>query len=325
MPGGATAETIDYAPPRYARPPCPPGVIALNPQPTLPAPATAPAIAALLVNAFVWGVSWWPFRWLADRGLHPLWATAAIYLAALALIALRHPGALTLAWRRPALLALGAAAGVTNTCFNWGVSIGEVVRVVLLFYLMPIWAVLLARALLGEPLRAAALGPVLMAVSGAALVLWQPGLGVPMPASTGDWLGLAGGMGFALTNVLLRRQASDDAWARAAAMFAGGTLMPGAVALACLALGVAVPLPALAPGAFGPLLLIAVIFVVANLALQYGAARLPTRVTAVVMLSEVLFAAVSSVGIAGEPVTMRLIAGAALIVGASLVSAWRVR
>jgi drug/metabolite transporter (DMT)-like permease len=108
-------------------------------------------------------------------------------------------------------------------------------------------------------------------------------------------------------------------------MFAGGTLMPGAVALACLALGVAVPLPALAPGAFGPLLLIAVIFVVANLALQYGAARLPTRVTAVVMLSEVLFAAVSSVGIAGEPVTMRLIAGAALIVGASLVSAWRVR
>jgi len=289
------------------------------------APAVTPAIAALLVNAFVWGVSWWPFRWLAERGLHPLWATATIYLAALALIALRRPGALAFAVRHPALLALGAAAGVTNTCFNWGVSIGEVVRVVLLFYLMPIWAVVLARVLLGEPLRASALGPVLMAVIGAALVLWQPGLGVPMPTSPGDWLGLAGGMGFALTNVLLRRQAADDAWARAAAMFAGGTLMPAAVALAALAVGASVPLPALAPGAFGPLLLIALAFVIANLALQYGAARLPTRVTAVVMLSEVLFAAVSSVWIADEPVTARLVAGAALIVGASLVSALRAR
>lgn len=324
MPEGPSAETPDYAPARYPRRPCQPGssVVTLPPA----APATiAPAIAALLVNAFVWGVSWWPFRWLAERGLHPLWATATIYLAALALIALRRPAALAIVSRHPALLALGAAAGISNTCFNWGVSIGEVVRVVLLFYLMPIWAVVLARVLLGEALRAAALGPVLMAVAGAALVLWQPGLGVPMPTSLGDWLGLAGGMGFALTNVLLRRQAADDAWARAAAMFAGGTLMPAAVALMALAVGASVPLPSLAPGALGPLLLIALVFVIANLALQYGAARLPTRVTAVVMLSEVLFAALSSVWIADEPVTARLIAGAALIVGASLMSALRAR
>ena len=45
---------------------------------------------ALLVNALVWGVSWWPFRELQAQGLHPLWATAGIYLlTVIALLALR--------------------------------------------------------------------------------------------------------------------------------------------------------------------------------------------------------------------------------------------
>jgi drug/metabolite transporter (DMT)-like permease len=288
-----------------------------------PSPVTLFPVGALLVNALVWGLSWWPFRWLAERGLHPLWATATIYLAALLLIAIRRPRALALAFSHPGLLALGVASGITNTCFNWGVSIGEVVRVVLLFYLMPIWAVLLARALLGEALRPSSLVTVLLAVMGAGVVLWQPGLGVPMPVSAGDWLGLAGGVGFALTNVLLRRQAADDAWARAGAMFAGGALLPAAVAMAMVAAGTAVTMPALATDAWGPMVLLAAVFVVANLALQYGAARLPARVTAVVMLSEVLFAALSAAWLAGEPLTARLLLGAGLIVGASLLSALR--
>ena len=29
-------------------------------------------VAALMVNAFTWGVSWWPFRQLEAQGLHPL-------------------------------------------------------------------------------------------------------------------------------------------------------------------------------------------------------------------------------------------------------------
>jgi drug/metabolite transporter (DMT)-like permease len=37
--------------------------------------------------------------------------------------------------------------------FNWAVTIGDVGRVVLLFYLMPAWAALFARLVLGEPLR----------------------------------------------------------------------------------------------------------------------------------------------------------------------------
>lgn len=114
-----------------------------------PESGRAGAALALVVNAFVWGVSWWPLRQLQAQGLHPLWATAGVYLVSLLVLALLRPGA----WRgfagRPQLLLLMAAAGLTNVGFNWAVTVGDVVRVVLLFYLMPAWTVLLAWALLG--------------------------------------------------------------------------------------------------------------------------------------------------------------------------------
>ena len=71
-------------------------------------------------------------------------------------------------------------------------------------------------------------------------------------------------------------------------MFAGGVLVAGALAMA-LALGTASrrghrrPPP---PWVLGALVL-SVLFLLSNLALQYGAARLPANVTAVVMLTEV--------------------------------------
>ena len=72
-------------------------------------------------------------------------------LASLAIVAAR-PRALGQVLRTPALWLLVAAAGITNAAFNWAIVIGDVVRVVLLFYLMPLWTVLLARA---GPRRAA--------------------------------------------------------------------------------------------------------------------------------------------------------------------------
>jgi len=35
-------------------------------------PRNALPIFALSVNAFVWGTSWWPLRYLQANGLHPL-------------------------------------------------------------------------------------------------------------------------------------------------------------------------------------------------------------------------------------------------------------
>src|SRR5262252_5212411 len=170
-------------------------------------------ILALTFNALVWGTSWWPFRMLQADGLHPLWATVFVYALAVAVIGVLRPNAFVQLVRTPALWVLMAASGCTNAAFNWGVVVGDVVRVVLLFYLMPLWTVLLARLLLHEPLSRAAGARIAMALTGALVVLWPEGrpfgwTALPVPRALPDWLGLAGGLSFALNNVMLRREAA---------------------------------------------------------------------------------------------------------------------
>ena len=282
-----------------------------------------PAVLALTFNAFVWGSSWWPFRRLQLHGLHPLWTTVIVYALAVLVIALLRPRAFAQLLRTPALWLLVLASGVTNAAFNWGVVIGDVVRVVLLFYLMPLWSVLFARLLLDEPLSRAAGLRVVMALSGAAIVLWPEGASgtLPLPRALPDWLGLIGGLSFALNNVMLRREAHRPEEGRALAMFAGGVLVAGGLALT-LAVQAEVPWPpAPAPQWLVTAGLLALVFIASNLALQFGAARLPAHVTAVVMLSEVLFASVSAVLWGDGRLTAPLLAGGGLIIAAAVLAA----
>jgi len=283
------------------------------------------ALLALLFNATIWGLSWWPLRHLSERGLHGLWATAIVFLIGSIGIALIRRSAIGELIKDRRLWVLALAAGLTNACFNWGMTVGEVLRVILLFYLMPVWTMLLARWLLAEPITPGAALRALLAIAGAATVLWQPGAGLPWPASLGDWLGVAGGAAFAWLNVQLRGLGEAPATARALAMSVGSALVPAVVGAALMTAG-AIGAPPLAsldwlPGAA----LLAIVLLVANAALQYGAPRLPTRVTAIVMLTEVPVAALSSALIAGEALKTQVIAGGALIVLSSLAATLSLR
>ncbi|HQQ69809.1 MAG TPA: EamA family transporter, partial [Alicycliphilus sp.] len=75
-------------------------------------------ILALLFNAFVWGLSWWPFRQLLGAGLHPLWATALMYGAALVSMLALRPGVLAQLRQSRGLWLLALCSGVTNAAFN---------------------------------------------------------------------------------------------------------------------------------------------------------------------------------------------------------------
>ena len=281
-----------------------------------------------MFNALVWGASWWPFRRLEAQGLNPLWATVFVYLLASMVIVLLRPRALWRVLRTPTLWLLLLASGATNAAFNWGVVIGDVVRVVLLFYLMPLWAVLLARWLLGERITRAASLRILLALLGAAIVLWPtsgsgaPGWQqLPIPRSLPDWLGVVGGFSFALNNVMLRREAQRPAEDRALAMFIGGVLVPGALATG-LAWQARVPWPpAVAPAWLGLAVALSVLFLLSNLALQYGASRLPANVTSVVMVSEVVVASGSAVALGAGSLSAPLLVGGTLIVLAALLAA----
>jgi drug/metabolite transporter (DMT)-like permease len=290
------------------------------------------AIAALLTNAMVWGLSWIAFRFLSERGVHSLWATSMMYgivvigIGVLLAYQLRAtqttPTQITKPWF--ALGALLLSAGVTNCAFNWAVTIGDVVRTVLLFYLMPIWTLLLARWFLKEPLHLSAWFRILLCLGGAMLVLTPPGqaFGIPLPKSLADALGLIGGIGFAATNVALR--ATSNAKAKASdvtlAMFCGGAVLPGLLALVLTLNGTINLPPAPQLEWIGAILVLATAFLFGNLALQYGASRLPASIIAAIMPSEVVFAAVSAAWLAGEALTPRLLMGGCLILSAAVLS-----
>jgi drug/metabolite transporter (DMT)-like permease len=294
----------------------------------------APRLAAmaLVLNALVWGTSWWPMRRLQSQGLHPLWSTALIFTLATLAIAAVRPRAIGQVVRTPALWVLIVAAGCTNAAFNWAIVIGDVVRVVLLFYLMPLWTVLLARVILGERLTRMAALRIVLGTAGAAIVLWPEGTHaaplsaglfdtLPLPRSLADWLGVAGGFSFALNNVMLRREASRPEEGRSLAMFAGGALVAGALATVLGASGAVPAVPAPAASWLALAGVLTIVFLAGNLSLQYGAARLPANRTAVVMLTEVLFASLSAVALGGGTLTARLALGGALIVGGAVLAA----
>ncbi|CAH0351366.1 DMT family transporter [Aquabacterium sp. CECT 9606] len=276
---------------------------------------------ALVCNAMIWGLSWWPLRQLQAMGLHPLWTTSIFFVLSTALIMAWRPTALALLLRSPALWCLALAAGSTNAAFNWGVSIGEVVRVVLLFYLMPVWAALLAWLALGERPTSAAAFRVVLALLGAVLVLKPNDAPWPVFAGLPDVLGLVGGFGFAANNVILRQQAHQDTAARALAMFMGGVFLPGLLAVALSSQGIIPPLPAFdARWLLGALGLGLAMFC-GNMALQYGASRVPVNISSVVMLTEIVFAAGSAVWWGGEVLTPIVMAGGGLILLAAVLAA----
>jgi drug/metabolite transporter (DMT)-like permease len=271
------------------------------------------AVAALLTGALVWGLIWYPYRVLRDLGIDGLSATSLTYLVAFVVACL--------VWRprptRPAhpwlLLGMALSAAGCNVGYVMATLSGEVMRVLLLFYLAPLWTVLLARLLLGERLNLFGGFVILLSLAGAATMLWRPESGVPLPRDAADWIGLFAGFCFALFNVLSRRAREVPVQQRVLVSFLGVVVIG-----ACLA-GSALPATAVAPlDAWGLLLLTGLLLLVVNLVVQFGLTRTPANQAIVIMLTEVGFAAVSSWYLAGEMLGLQEWAGGAMIIAASL-------
>jgi drug/metabolite transporter (DMT)-like permease len=284
--------------------------------------ANAWAALALMSNAFTWGVSWWPFRQLQALGVHPLWSTALIYLIAVVALLVLQPAAWRGFVRSPGLWALLLAAGLTNVGFNWAVTVGDVVRVVLLFYLMPAWVVLLAWPLLGEQPTRGSLARLALALAGVLVVLKTPGSPWPWPRELADVLALVAGLAFGLTNILLRKlHGTAPASQTMLAMFGGGALLALLVAALGMEQGLVTALPPLDARWSVWIGALSLFILVGNVGLQYGAARLSASATSIIMLSEIVFASGSSVLLGASELSARTLAGGALILLAAVWSA----
>lgn len=274
-------------------------------------------ILCLLFSASLWGIIWYPLRLLEHNGLSGLWTTLIMYAAALAVglfLVARHLGELT---RHPLLL-----AGVTlstawcNVSFILAVLDGAVVRVLLLFYLSPLWATLLGVLFLGERLNRIAIITLALALSGALFMLWKPALGAPWPGDGADWLAISSGFAFAVANVLVRKLQDTSVAVKSAASWLGVTVLAGAWLLAG---GGAPPdvergviIAAVALGLLGIVLM--------TLAVQYGVTHMPVHRSAVILLFEIVVGAVSALWLTDETIAPREWIGGGLIILAAYIS-----
>jgi drug/metabolite transporter (DMT)-like permease len=276
-------------------------------------------VLALLFGATMWGLIWYPYRLLQDAGVGGVVSSLASYAIPLLLV-------LPFLWRHFLtarahfgwLALLGIAAGWTNMGYVLAVIGGEIMRVVLLFYLAPVWTVMFARWLLGEKLSR--WGWLIMAFSfaGALTMLWPEGGGLPLPANQAEWIALSAGATFALSNVVTRKVEGADAWAKSLAIWTGVTL----IALAALGF---VSAPFAFAGSAGPMTWLTLVGVglaigIMTLAVQFGLSRTPANQAIIIFLFELVVAAIASYFLVDEALSAREWAGAAMIVAGSLFS-----
>lgn len=275
------------------------------------------AIFSLLAGALIWGVIWFPYRLLRDAGIDGIVASTTTYGIALVLGLIffrRTQISLRPSWT---LFWLAIASGGCNIGYVLATLNGEVVRVLLLFYLAPLWTILLSRFLLGERLNRFGVFVIALSLAGAITILWHPGIDFPVPQKLADWFGLGAGFSFALFNVLSRRAQAVSIQTKSLVSFAG----PVFIGLVLIMAGFGT---VQIPGALSVWLmlgLIGMVLVVANLIVQYGLARVAANRAIVIMLSEVGFAAVSAWLFADESLGWREWVGGAMIVVASVFSA----
>jgi len=283
-------------------------------------PLSAPTLA-LLVGAAFWGVVWYPYRILAAAGLDGFWSTLATYGGALVAGCLIFPRALASLFPLSfAAIVMGLAIGWSNLAYVLAVLQADVMRVLLLFYLAPLWTVPLARFILGERLDRFGFAVMALALAGAVIMLWRPELGAPWPSSRGEWLALLAGFLFALGNVLVRRITHLGDAAKSIVIWAGVTI----AALVHLPTSDSSPAAAWhAAAATAPIVgAIAFALVGMSLCLQYGLARLPANRAIVILLFELVVAAIAAYFLAGEALRMRDWIGAAFILAASIAAGW---
>jgi drug/metabolite transporter (DMT)-like permease len=275
--------------------------------------------AALLCGGIVWGLIWYPYRVIEAAGMGGVTATFITY--ALAFLFGLIPLWPVLRRTRPSLwlVALALAAAGTNLGYVLGALDGEVMRVLLLFYLSPLWTVLLSRLLLGERLSRVGAGVIALSLAGAVVMLWRPELGLPWPQGSAEWMGLGAGICFAGVNVMVRRTAHIAIEQKVMAVFLG------VIAVAPFAAWLRGESPLSEMAAIGPetwavLIILGGVLVVVNLVVQYGITFVSANAAIALFLFELVVAALSSWWLAGEAMGVKEWVGGAMIIAASLFS-----
>lgn len=166
---------------------------------------------AAVYSGLVFGIYWIPIRALEQAGFPGLWATAVFNLASVLImipIIVRHrhrlfPGRLR-------LHLIGFGTGLGYALYATAFVYTEVVNVIVLFYLMPIWGFLLARVFIADPITPARFWSMVVGFAGLWVILGE-GASLPFPDNAGDWMALFAGFVWAAFALLILMDGKEKA------------------------------------------------------------------------------------------------------------------
>ena len=278
---------------------------------------------SLLLAAVCWGVVWYPYRILANAGVAAVASSFYCYSTVLILasiVCIKH-------WRGIfklplSILWLSLTAGWTNLAYVLAVIDGEVMRVMLLFYLSPLWTLILAHFWLKERIDKRGLMIMALSLTGAFIMLSDltgKSSAWPLPRNTAEWFALTSGIAFAISNVITRKSTHLTLRSKSFAVWTGVFLM---AILAMPFVKETIPSPSFFSLNDGMVILaIALSLIAATLLTQYGITQMPATRASVLFLFELVVAAITSYFLAHETMEINEWIGGSLIAAASIFAA----
>jgi len=283
------------------------------------------AVFGLLFGAMCWGIVWYPYRIMAEAGVSGVVSSFYTYAIATALVGLYFARHWRSIFKLPlSIFWLGIIAGWTNLSYVLAVIDGEVMRVMLLFYLSPLWTLILAHFLLDEKPHLAGVIAIVASLLGAYIMLNDSTSGgFPMPKNSAEWLALSSGFGFSLTNVITRKSIHLSLLAKSLSIWIG------VIAFSLLAAPF-IQLPFTSPSAFSlinwlVMVAIALLLVAATFFVQYGVTKIEATRASVLFLFELVVAAIASNYLVNERMDFHEWVGGGLIVVAAVFAAFNHR
>ncbi|WP_455384023.1 DMT family transporter [Acidihalobacter prosperus] len=274
-------------------------------------------VFALVGSSVMWGGMWWPLKQINALGIGgiPLviCAFGAASLLLLPILALQRRS-----WTGDGrfLLLIALLGGYANIAYTEALIYGEVVRVMVLFYLVPVWGVLGGRLFLGERIDWIRGLGVVLALSGAFIILGGFKVLAGRIAWT-DLLAVTCGMAFAGNNLVFRARQASPVSSKVAAMVLGSAVL--ALPLAFLA-----PWPQVAPASWGWVAAYGIGWMlVATAATQWAVTHMEAGRASTLIILELVTAVVSATLIGGERMGPGEWFGSTLVIAAALLEAWR--
>ncbi|MFL0809307.1 MAG: DMT family transporter [Agarilytica sp.] len=275
-------------------------------------------ILVLALACIFWGTSWYPLRLLNGLGFNGLFIIlfAHVLLALTFLPAVRRSDVSKR--NGPYLVGIAIAGGLAIFSFTYALIYGDVVRVMVLFYLLPVWGVLGGRIFLQERIDRFRWLGVGLALIGAFLILGGAKI-FEAPPSWMDALALLSGMGFAANNLLFRGVGHLSLPTKLFSMFAGCAFITG-VLFMLGASGSALPVSSLSNWAW-LLLYTFTWLLLANLGSQWAVERMEAGRSSIIIIVELLAAIFSAMLIDDKRLSGIEWLGCVLVVSAALLEA----